>query len=83
MSNLWVFNEDKSGLTYALSDEILQDYTNLFKKVFPDISTEPSTAIGQIISALAQDDISLIDKMRETSDYFFNGGSGLMLDNGA
>lgn len=80
MSNLWVFNEDNSGLIYASADEILQDYTDLFKQVFPDINTEPSTAIGQIISALAQDDINLIDKMRQLSDYFFNGGSGLMLD---
>ena len=80
MSNLWVFNDDNSGLKYALADEILLDYENLFKRIFKDINTEASTPIGQIISALAQDDLNLIDKMRETCDYFFNGGSGLMLD---
>lgn len=77
---LWKFNKDKSGLEFAYTDEIQAEYVTLFKQIFKDINTEPSTTAGQLITYLTELDTRAITTQQDILNYFFLGGSGKMLD---
>lgn len=77
---LWKFNKDKSGLEFAYTDEIQAEYVTLFKQIFKDINTEPSTPAGQLITYLTELDTRAITTQQDMLNYFFLGGSGKMLD---
>lgn len=77
---LWKFNKDKSGLEFAYTDEIQAEYVTLFKQIFKDINTEPSTPAGQLITYLTELDTRAITTQQDILNYFFLGGSGKMLD---
>lgn len=79
-NNLWIFNKDKSGLQFKETSEILGSYQTLFKRLFSDINLEPSTAVGQIITYLTEQDTATIQGVQDIVNYFFLGGSGQMLD---
>lgn len=79
-SNLWKMKQDNSGLEYAQTSEIKQDYQELFKKIFPDLNTEPHTPAGQIITYLTETDTATINAIQDLANIFFTGGSGKFLD---
>lgn len=77
---LWKFNKDKSGLEFAYTDEIQAEYEALFKQIFKDLNTEPSTPAGQLITYLTELDTKAITTQQNMLNYFFLGGGGKMLD---
>lgn len=79
-TNLWTFNNDKSGLQFSQTSDIESAYQDLFKRIFPDINLGPSTPAGQIITYLTEQDTATIQGIQDFVNYFFLGGSGQMLD---
>ena len=79
-SNLWSFNKETNQLEFAYKDNILSEYQTLFKNVFPDINTDPSTPQGQIITSLTQTDLATISYLENLANSFFLGGNGYFLD---
>lgn len=79
-TNLWTFNNDKSGLQFSQTSDIESAYQDLFKRIFPDINLAPSTPAGQIITHLTEQDTATIQGIQDFVNYFFLGGSGQMLD---
>ena len=79
-NSLWKYNESKNALIWSDSPDILQEYLNLFTSIFPNLSLEPNTPQYQICSYLAQLDSVTIKDFSHFANYFFNGGSGEMLD---
>lgn len=79
-SNLWSFNQETNQLEFAYKDDILSEYQSLFKNVFPDINTDPSTPQGQIITSLTQTDLATISYLENLANAFFLGGNGYFLD---
>lgn len=79
-SNLWNFNQETNQLEFAYKDDILSEYQALFKNVFPDINTDPSTPQGQIITSLTQTDLATISYLENLANAFFLGGNGYFLD---
>lgn len=79
-SNLWSFNQETNQLEFAYKDDILSEYQALFKNVFPDINTDPSTPQGQIITSLTQTDLATISYLENLANAFFLGGNGYFLD---
>ena len=49
-TNLWTFNDDKSGLQFSQTSDIENAYKDLFKRIFPDINLDPSTPADYHIS---------------------------------
>ena len=58
-TNLWSLN-DSGELEFSYKDDILSEYQSLFKTIFGDINTDPSTPQGQIITSLTQIDLATI-----------------------
>lgn len=79
-TNLWTFNDDKSGLQFSQTSDIESAYQDLFSRIFPDISLDPSTPVGQIITYLTEQDTATIQGIQDFVNYFFLGGNGQMLD---
>ncbi|HFJ2313383.1 TPA: baseplate J/gp47 family protein [Campylobacter coli] len=79
-SNLWSFNQETNQLEFAYKDDILSEYQALFKNIFPDINTDPSTPQGQIITSLTQTDLATISYLENLANAFFLGGNGYFLD---
>ena len=79
-NSLWRFNDDESVLEFKDSTDILSDYQNFFKSIFPDLNLEPNTPQGNFIAFLAEIDSVTIQNLSELVNIFFNGGSGKMLD---
>ena len=78
-TNLWSLN-DNGELEFSYKDDILSEYQSLFKTIFGDINTEPSTPQGQIITSLTQIDLATISYLENLANAFFFGGSGDFLD---
>ena len=78
-SNLWSLN-DSGELEFSYKDDILAEYQSLFKTIFGDINTDPSTPQGQIITSLTQIDLATISYLENLANAFFFGGSGDFLD---
>ena len=78
-TNLWSFN-DSGELEFSYKDDILAEYQSLFKTIFGDINTDPSTPQGQIITSLTQIDLATISYLENLANAFFFGGSGDFLD---
>ena len=78
-TNLWSLN-DSGELEFSYKDDILAEYQNLFKTIFGDINTDPSTPQGQIITSLTQIDLATISYLENLANAFFFGGSGDFLD---
>ena len=81
-TNLWSLN-DSGELEFSYKDDILAEYQSLFKTIFGDINTDPSTPQGQIITSLTQIDLATISYLENLANAFFFGGSGDFLDNWA
>ncbi|HFW6576176.1 TPA: baseplate J/gp47 family protein [Campylobacter jejuni] len=79
-TNLWNFNQDIGKLEFKYKDEILNSYNELFKGIFPNINTDPSTPQGQIITSLVQTDLATISFLENLANAFFLGGNGYFLD---
>ncbi|EFS7927412.1 hypothetical protein HW053_001494 [Campylobacter jejuni] len=79
-TNLWNFNQDIGKLEFKYKDEILDSYNELFKTIFPNINTDPSTPQGQIITSLVQTDLATISFLENLANAFFLGGNGYFLD---
>ncbi len=79
-TNLWNFNQDIGKLEFKYKDEILNNYNELFKGIFPNINTDPSTPQGQIITSLVQTDLATISFLENLANAFFLGGNGYFLD---
>ncbi|HEG5317634.1 TPA: baseplate J/gp47 family protein [Campylobacter jejuni] len=79
-TNLWNFNQDIGKLEFKYKDEILDSYNELFKGIFPNINTDPSTPQGQIITSLVQTDLATISFLENLANAFFLGGNGYFLD---
>ena len=78
-TNLWSLN-DRGELEFSYKDDILTEYQSLFKTIFGDINTDPSTPQGQIITSLTQIDLATISYLENLANAFFFGGSGDFLD---
>ena len=78
-TNLWSLN-DSGELEFSYKDDILAEYESLFKTIFGDINTDPSTPQGQIITSLTQIDLATISYLENLANAFFFGGSGDFLD---
>ena len=78
-TNLWSLN-DSGELEFSYKDDILAEYQSLFKTIFGDINTDPSTPQGQIITSLTQIDLATISYLENLANAFFFGGSGEFLD---
>ena len=78
-TNLWSLN-DNGELEFSYKDDILSEYQSLFKTIFGDINTDPSTPQGQIITSLTQIDLATISYLENLANAFFFGGSGDFLD---
>lgn len=78
-TNLWSLN-DRGELEFSYKDDILAEYQSLFKTIFGDINTDPSTPQGQIITSLTQIDLATISYLENLANAFFFGGSGDFLD---
>ena len=78
-TNLWSLN-DSGELEFSYKDDILSEYQSLFKTIFGDINTDPSTPQGQIITSLTQIDLATISYLENLANAFFFGGSGDFLD---
>lgn len=78
--NLWSINETTGLLEFKYKDDILTEYQNLFKTLFKDINTDPSTPQGQLITSLTQTDLATISYLESLTNGFFMGGSGYFLD---
>ena len=78
-TNLWSLNES-GELEFSYKDDILAEYQSLFKTIFGDINTDPSTPQGQIITSLTQIDLATISYLENLANAFFFGGSGDFLD---
>ena len=78
-TNLWRLN-DSGELEFSYKDDILAEYQSLFKTIFGDINTDPSTPQGQIITSLTQIDLATISYLENLANAFFFGGSGDFLD---
>lgn len=79
-NNIWQFNSDGSALTFAGASDLLEQYQNLYSKIFPNISLEPSTPQGQIISARVEESMAIISELEKVVNYFFLGGNNEALD---
>lgn len=79
-SLLWKLKDDKSGLEFQFTESIESAYKELFNKIFPNINTEPSTPIGQIITHLTEQDTATITAIQDLINYFFLGGNANLLD---
>lgn len=81
MPNLWNFNEDGTGLKFALTEDLLSEIQEAVRVVLGnDLSLDPSTPQGQLISARVESDENLIAGIEMLANSLFNGGSGAMLD---
>lgn len=78
-TNLWSLN-DSGELEFSYKDDILAEYQSLFKTIFGDINTDPSSPQGQIITSLTQIDLATISYLENLANAFFFGGSGDFLD---
>ena len=78
--SLWRFDENENQLIFYTGEDILTDYKNLFSQLFPNLSLEPNTPQMQLIAFLAETDAVTIKEFAKLVNYFFNGGSGEMLD---
>ena len=78
-TNLWSLN-DSGELEFSYKNDILAEYQSLFKTIFGDINTDPSTPQGQIITSLTQIDLATISYLENLANAFFFGGSGDFLD---
>lgn len=79
-SLLWKLKDDKSGLEFQFTESIESTYKELFNKIFPNINTDPSTPIGQIITHLTEQDTATITAIQDLINYFFLGGNANLLD---
>lgn len=79
-SLLWKLKDDKSGLEFQFTESIESAYKELFNKIFPNINTDPSTPIGQIITHLTEQDTATITAIQDLINYFFLGGNANLLD---
>ena len=79
-NSLWRFNTDETALIFDTGEDILTDYKNLFSQLFPNLSLEPNTPQMQLIAFLAETDAVTIKEFAKLVNFFFNGGSGGMLD---
>lgn len=79
-SLLWKLKDDKSGLEFQFTEAIESTYKELFNKIFPNINTEASTPIGQIITHLTEQDSATITAIQDLINYFFLGGNANLLD---
>ena len=70
-SLLWKLKDDKSGLEFQFTEAIESTYKELFNKIFPNINTEASTPIGQIITHLTEQDSATITAIQDLINYFF------------
>ena len=78
-TNLWTFNDDKSGLQFSQTSDIENAYKDLFKRIFPDINLDPSTPAGQIITYLTEQDTATIQGIQDFVNYFFFGVNKIFL----
>lgn len=79
-TNLWQFDRETKQIKFAYADEILSDYEALFKSVFPNLNTDPTTPQGQLITSLALKDLQVIGLLSSFINSFFFGGTGFSLD---
>lgn len=79
-SVIWQFNNDKNKLEFKTAHDVLQSYNTLYSSIFENINLSPDTPQGQLISFDAQKDMQIINNIEDIVNYFFNGGSGIMLD---
>lgn len=76
----WQLSEDGQRLVFKPTSDILEKYQTVFQEVFPNISTQPSTPQGQLITALTEQDTNDINLISEMTNSFFQGGEGQWLD---
>lgn len=79
-TNLWAYDKDTQSVKFAYGDDILSEYQSLFQSVFPQLNLDASTPQGQLITALAQGDLAIIDYLQSLANGYFFGGSGFFLD---
>lgn len=76
----WKLSEDGERLIYTETSEIYKAYEDLFAKIFPGISLDPSTPQGQLIAALTESDTNTLDLIEKMANLTIFGGSGDNLD---
>lgn len=79
-TNLWKFDRETQTIKFPYADELLSEYQALFKSVFPNLNTDPSTPQGQLITSLTQTDLNTIAFLQNMINAFFFGGTGFSLD---
>ena len=79
-NSLWRYNDEESALEFADSGDILNDYQELFKTLFSDISMDENTPQAQICAYLAELDSVTIKAYAQMANFQFNGGAGEFLD---
>lgn len=79
-TNLWKFDRETQTIKFPYADELLSEYQTLFKSVFPNLNTDPSTPQGQLITSLTQTDLNTIAFLQNMINAFFFGGTGFSLD---
>lgn len=76
----WQLAENRQSLVYKPTADILEKYREVFKAVFPKISTDPTTPQGQMITALTEQDTNDLALIADMANSFFLGGNGSWLD---
>lgn len=79
----WQLSDDGSRLVYKPTIDIEEKYQIVMQSVFPNISIQPSTPQGQIITALTEQDTNDLNFISEMANSFFFGGEGQWLDDWA
>lgn len=79
----WQLGDDKQRLIFKPTSDILAKHQAVFKAVFPNISVDPTTPQGQIITALTEQDTNDIALISDMVNSFFLGGNGAWLDDWA
>lgn len=81
--NLFTLNANNE-LEFVYKDDILNEVTTLAKSIFGDnVNTDPSTALGQILTYFTQSTLTEIAYLEQLGNAFFLGGQGEFLDNWA
>lgn len=76
----WQLSEDGQKLIYKPTADIQEKYQVVFQEVFPNISIQPSTPQGQLITGLTEQDTNDLNLISGMVNSFFNGGEGQWLD---
>lgn len=79
----WALSDDKQTLIYKPTADLLEKYRTIFKTIFPNINTDPTTPQGQIITALTEQDTNDLSLIADMANSFFLGGNGAWLDDWA